>query len=175
MTTSLATPRDWWEMLDAEFGFTLDAAADHQHFMCTPYYTEEDNAFEQPWRGVVWCSPPWHGIKLVPWIERGYSESRKRGSTVVMLVPVQVYREWWHKYPMLAKELRFINGILDFVPFGGEHNGGFAVEPHCLLIFEPHSGPTIISSYPARTPEKMHELIKVEQNIIMTKPHPSVT
>ncbi len=152
--TSLATPRDWWEMLNAEFHFTLDVAADHEQFMCVPYYTAEQDALKQPWGGVVWCSPPWHTVVLKHWVKKGYEESAKRGSTVVMLLPIQHYESWWFEYALKAKEIRFIDGCLDFTPFGGNHNGGFAVEPHCLTIFAPHQGQTIISAYPSHTPEK---------------------
>lgn len=152
--TSLATPKDWWEMLDAEFHFTLDVAADHEHFMCTPYYTIEEDALKQPWDGVVWCSVPWHTGRVINWIRKGYEESRLRDSTVVMLLPVQHYESWWFEYAMKAKEIRYIDGCLGFIPFGGNHGGAFKVEPQCLVIFEPHDGKTLVSGYPSRTLER---------------------
>lgn len=49
------TPQDFFDMLDAEFGFTLDAAADAQNHKCPCYYTREQDGLKQPWpgRGVV--------------------------------------------------------------------------------------------------------------------------
>lgn len=147
---SLITPRDWWNMLDEEFHFTLDVAADREHFMCNSFYTEEDDALNQDWAGVVWCSPPWHTVVLKNWVEKGYKESKKLNSTVVMLLPIQHYETWWFKYALKAKEIRYINGCLEFIPFEEKHDGGFAVEPHCLVIFEPHGENTKVSEYPSR-------------------------
>lgn len=149
---TLATPRDWWEMLDAEFGFTLDAAADHEHFMCTPYYTEEEDALKQPWEGIVWCTAPWHDDRLEPWLVKAIEESEKHNSTVVVLAPVQVYRSWWYELAMKAKEIRFIDGCLEFEKFDGTDD--FIIEPHCLLIFAPHTGKTTVAGYPSRPPHK---------------------
>lgn len=167
MTTSLATPRDWWEMLNAEFGFTLDAAADDEHFMCTPYYTLDNDALIQPWDGVVWCSPPWHDQRLIAWIQKGYMESKRWNSTVVMLLPIQVYRSWWHDLAMQAKEIRFINGCLQLTVFDGD-DPYLAVEPHCLVIFKPHSGQTKVSSYPSRASGEEEDGLATE--MFMTHP-----
>ena len=48
------TPQDFFDMLDAEFGFTLDAAADAQNHKCPRYYTREQDGLKQPWTGTVW-------------------------------------------------------------------------------------------------------------------------
>ena len=53
------TPQDFFDMLDAEFGFTLDAAADAQNHKCPCYYTREQDGLKQPWPGTVWCNPPY--------------------------------------------------------------------------------------------------------------------
>lgn len=45
------TPQDFFDMLDAEFGFTLDAAADAQNHKCPCYYTREQDGLKQPWPG----------------------------------------------------------------------------------------------------------------------------
>lgn len=48
------TPQDFFDMLDAEFGFTLDAAADAQNHKCPCYYTREQDGLKQPWPGAWW-------------------------------------------------------------------------------------------------------------------------
>lgn len=59
-TDSWETPQDFFDMLDAEFGFTLDAAADARNHKCPRYYTREQDGLKQPWPGTVWCNPPYY-------------------------------------------------------------------------------------------------------------------
>lgn len=54
-------------MLNAEFGFTLDAAADAQNHKCPRYYTREQDGLKQPWPGAVWCNPP-YGRQIGKWL-----------------------------------------------------------------------------------------------------------
>jgi site-specific DNA-methyltransferase (adenine-specific) len=145
----LATPKHWWDKLDAEFNFTLDAAADREHHMTPTYITVEENALVQDWLGSVWCSPPWKEPGLNGWLRHGWANAATHGGPVVMLLPVRTTMSWWHSHVMGAKEIRFINGQLEFVPY--EPVLGLHVEPHCLVIFEKGEyGPPICSSYPAR-------------------------
>lgn len=157
MNTSLATPIEWWNRLNQEFSFTLDAAADDDHHMGNiAYITPEQNAFHTPWTGRIWCSPPWAKETLGLWVAHGYEACRYEGAElVVMLLPVRPTDDWWFHYALRAFEIRFIKGALDFVPFDKEVKF-FHVEPHCLLIFRrPQDIPdewvgTFVSAYPAR-------------------------
>ncbi len=45
------TPKKFFEELDAEFHFTLDAAASHQNHKCPRYFTEEEDGLSQDWGG----------------------------------------------------------------------------------------------------------------------------
>lgn len=152
-TVLLGTPKDWWELLDGEFNFQLDAAADDRHTMCERYWTEEQDALRQDWDGRVWCSPPWGEPELEQWVRKGYRESN-RGSLVVMLLPVRPAASWWHDFVMKADEVRFIKGALEFVPFEVVALP-IRVEPHCLVIWRGYatikSGP-VMASYPSRVP-----------------------
>lgn len=49
------TPQDFFDNLDKEFHFTLDACALPENAKCQKYYTPEDDGLLQPWSGVVWC------------------------------------------------------------------------------------------------------------------------
>ena len=55
MNTSLChtweTPQWLFDQLDAEFHFTIDAAADDQNHKCERYYTVKDDALTQKWGG----------------------------------------------------------------------------------------------------------------------------
>ncbi len=153
--TGLATPREWWEKLDEEFGFTIDVAADDRHYMTNAYITKEENALNLDWRGVVWCSPPWGtpgSGELYPWPARGIGETLiGHAEIVVMLLPVRTTSKWWKEFIPMAAELRFIDATLDFVPFD-ERVMEFTAEPHCLAIWLNGKARTRtkISSYPAR-------------------------
>jgi phage N-6-adenine-methyltransferase len=132
------TPRALFDALDAEFTFTLDAAASADNALCDEYITEAQDALSQPWTGVAWCNPP-YGDGIGKWVAKGLAESRSTAEVVVMLVPARTETAWWHESAMRADEIRLIRGR---VSFGGgsqenpeSHNAPF---PSCLLIFRRH-------------------------------------
>lgn len=107
-----------WEALDAEFGFTLDAAATAASTLVTPKdvgrsqagYFGPDHvnprlrdalALEDwaPWvmGGPVFCNPPSsreEGISLAPWLEK-FVQQAQLGVTTVALVPHKTSTRWW--------------------------------------------------------------------------------
>ena len=151
MGIHLATPTSWWNKLNKEFCFTLDAAADDDHHMGDiQYLTLKDDALQVRWTGTIWCSPPWDPPYLSAWVKKGYESARHLANKVIMLLPVRPRSHWWHKYAMYASEIRFINGTLDFVPFDKSMKV-FKVEPQCLVIFKAkHEPPAICRGYPNR-------------------------
>jgi phage N-6-adenine-methyltransferase len=113
---------DWlFDTLNEEFGFELDAAASEENARCNEFYTEAMNGLICPWRGVVWCNPP-YGQELSHWVAKAHQESMG-GATVVMLLPASTDTHWFHDYCLKA-EVRFIRGRLRFkgqpstAPFG---------------------------------------------------------
>jgi len=93
------TPPCVFDPLHAEFGFTLDAAANHHNFKCNRYCTLEgtftydqefkvfpendQNGLAAPWRGHrVWCNPPFSN--LWPWVEKAW---REPAEVVCILLP----------------------------------------------------------------------------------------
>jgi phage N-6-adenine-methyltransferase len=60
------TPPDFFQALDTEFGFTLDAAASPANALCPRYWTKADNALVQPWTGIVFLNPP-YGRGIEKW------------------------------------------------------------------------------------------------------------
>lgn len=81
------TPQTFFDELNQEFGFTLDACAVPDNAKCERYYTPEQDGLSQPWDGVVWCNPP-YGREVGKWVRRGLMAS-KNGATVVMLLPAR--------------------------------------------------------------------------------------
>ncbi len=59
------TPQDFFNKLDQEFHFTLDAAATPKSAKCRRYYTPADNGLEMPWScgggGGILQSAIWAG------------------------------------------------------------------------------------------------------------------
>lgn len=130
------TPRAFFDLVNAEFGFTLDAAASDTNALCDTYYTEHDDALAQPWNGVVWCNPP-YGRGIRDWIQKGHHAARD-GATVVMLIPARTDTAYWHDHVMKATEVRLIRGRLVFGTGEARANAPF---PSALVIFTPAGGP----------------------------------
>lgn len=54
------TPQNLFDELNAEFHFTLDAAASPDNAKCERFFTAEQNALRQNWGGeTVFCNPPY--------------------------------------------------------------------------------------------------------------------
>lgn len=96
-----ATPQAFFDQLDAEFGFTLDAAASTLNHKCDLWFGEGGLAFdalEEDWGGegsVVWLNPPYS--ECGAFVAKAAEEAQK-GATVVMLVPARTDTKWWHRF-----------------------------------------------------------------------------
>src|SRR5690349_4783281 len=106
-----STPQDLFDDCNARFGFTLDAAAQPHNAKCARFFTPEQDGLAQSWAGeVVWCNPPYGARATADWVRKGYEESR-RGATVVMLVPSRTDTRWFHDYAKRG-DIEFIRGRL---------------------------------------------------------------
>ena len=144
------TPQDFFDRLDAEFHFTLDAAASPENAKCENYYTKEDDALTKNWEGVVWCNAPYGKRKpkvLYSFVKKGWEEAQN-GNIVVMLVASRTDVKWWHDYAMGAKEIRFVKGRLKFV--GGDSGAPF---PSAIVVFTKGYHRPTVYSIPARVYE----------------------
>lgn len=45
------TPQDFFDEIDNEFHFTLDACANEMNHKCVKYFSESDNGLKQNWGG----------------------------------------------------------------------------------------------------------------------------
>ena len=87
LTTEWGTPQAFFDQLHAEFGFTLDVAAQPGNAKCSHYFTEAEDGLRQVWEGVCWCNPP-YGKTIGLWVAKAYA-SAQAGATVVCLLPVR--------------------------------------------------------------------------------------
>ena len=110
-----STPQDFFDELNAEFGFTLDPCADEFNHKCNKYFTEGEDGLLQDWGGeIVFCNPP-YGKAIKDWVRKAYIEGCKPNTTVVLLIPARTDTAYFHDYIYHeAKEIRFIRGRLKF-------------------------------------------------------------
>jgi len=134
-TGDWATPQDFFEKLSWRFGpFDLDPCATIHNTKCPNFFTEAEDGLAKDWEGfTVFVNPP-YGRGIDKWIEKGYRESLKNDTKVIMLVPARTDTKYWHKYIMLASELYFVKGRLKF---GDSTNG--APFPSAVVVFDGES------------------------------------
>ncbi len=126
-----ATPQDFFDKLNDEFGFNLDPCAIPENAKCERFFTPEMDGLKQNWGGAkVFCNPP-YGRKIGAWVQKCYEESQKPDTTVVLLIPARTDTAYFHDYIYhKAKEIRFVRGRLKF---GGAKCG--APFPSMVVIF----------------------------------------
>lgn len=109
-----ATPKPFFDKLNDEFHFGLNAAASDENALCPNYFTEEDDALSQSWggHGAVWLNPV-YGKEIGKWVKKAFEES-SYDEPVVVLVPSRTDTKWWHSWAMLAYEIRLVRGRLKF-------------------------------------------------------------
>ena len=136
-----ATPQDFYNKLNAEFGFTLDPCATPTTAKCSSYYTKDDDGLSKDWSGhTVFMNPP-YGRKQKDWIEKAFQEGEKTGTTVVALVPARTDTKAWHNYCMKATEIRFIKGRLKFGQGASKTNS--APFPSAVVVFSGSPPPKV--------------------------------
>lgn len=127
-----ATPQDFFDKLNIEFGFELDVCANHTNAKCPRYYTKDDDGLIQNWgKSIAWMNPP-YGREIGAWMRKA-NEAAQLGATVVCLVPARTDTNWWHEYA-IQHEVRFVRGRLKF---GDAKNS--APFPSALVVIKPAS------------------------------------
>lgn len=131
-TDNWATPQDFFDKLNAEFHFDLDVCADEINHKCDKYYTKQQDGLTMPWKGIVWCNPP-YGREIGAWVRKALFAS-VGGATVVMLIPARTDTKWFHDYIYKRDnvEVRFVKGRLKF---GNSKNS--APFPSMVVVFKP--------------------------------------
>ena len=132
------TPRDFFDKINREFNFTLDAAALKSSTLVPDNWFGPDHdvpsrrdALTNDWNnysndGAIWLNPP-YGRTIKSWVSKANAVANG-GGTVVCLVPSRTDTSWWHDY-CIHHEVRFIRGRLKF---GNQKNS--APFPSALVI-----------------------------------------
>ncbi len=128
------TPQDFFEELNEEFCFVLDAAATSENTKCKYFYDENTDGLTHSWDigGAVWCNPP-YGREIGKWVKKAYEESRN-GVIVVMLIPARTDTSYFHDYIYNKAEIRFVRGRLKFCDDNNKQTNP-APFPSMVVIF----------------------------------------
>ena len=109
------TPIDFFNELNKEFNFVLDAAATDETAKCKDYFTPETDGLKQSWK-------------------RTDEESTKHDTTIVLLIPARTDTTYFHNYIYKRAEIRFIRGRLKFTDENGIA-GDAAPFPSMIVIY----------------------------------------
>lgn len=137
------TDPEFFEAVNREFNFALDAAASDENHKCDWYLTKEDNALNVDWSAglrtrdmrPVWINPPYGRGYIKAFMEKAV-EQKHKGVTTVLLVPATLDARW---LPIKdISEIRIITGgRLNFIhPITGKKING-NTKGSMLVIFRP--------------------------------------
>ena len=131
------TPQDFFDKLDAEFHFVLDAAATEQTAKCAKFFTPETDGLSQSWDcgGAVFCNPP-YGLEIAKWVRKAYKESKKINHPIVLLVPARTDTAYFHDYIYGKAEIRFVRGRLKFTDENGKDYASTPF-PSMVVVYNP--------------------------------------
>jgi phage N-6-adenine-methyltransferase len=129
------TPLPLYQLIDAEFGFELDAAAQAANAKCGRFLAD---GLSQPWVGrAVWCNPPYSALPV--WVERAWQQCREQQNTVVMLIPAYTDPKYWSDVIIAhADEVRFLKGRVSFLENGLKKMS--ARFPSVVVVFRYRAG-----------------------------------
>lgn len=134
--TTWETPQAFFDMLDAEFHFTLDVCALPGTAKCKKYFTPENDALKQDWsQDTFWMNPPYgRGQNVYQWVEKAYDSTRVGGGTGICLLPASVDTKWFHEFCMESNEIRFVRDRLWFTLNGKAQRANHG---SMVVIFKP--------------------------------------
>lgn len=104
-----ATPKDFYDKLDAEFHFDFDPCPFNDGEI-----THENDGLLIEWGQRNYINPPYSRKLKEAFVRKAVEESR-RGKTCVMLLPVSTSTALFHDWVKPnAKEIRFVRGRISF-------------------------------------------------------------
>lgn len=145
-TDEWETPLELFSILNEEFGFRCDVAANDSNKKCSAYITMEEDALKASWMNVNWCNPPYSKVR--EFVAKAVEE-QKKGKLTVMLIPARTDTRFFHEhiYNKPNIEVRFIKGRIKFIHpdgqllRGSKMNGSnnAAPFPSMIVVFNPLS------------------------------------
>ena len=127
------TPKPFFDAVDDEFSFPMDAAASQENSLCPRFMGVEQDALKTEWGAYdCWCNPPYSLIG--PFVQRAHEQSERYHTTNVVLIPAYTDPKYWSDYVMRAHEVRFLKGRLSFLDEDGMKKTS-ARFPSVLVVF----------------------------------------
>lgn len=92
-------------------------------------YTPEDDGLAKPWKGRVWCNPP-YGRACAAWLKKMAEHDNG-----ICLIFARTETEMWHRWIWpYAEAILFLRGRIDFYMPDGSKRGN-AGGPSCLVAY----------------------------------------
>jgi site-specific DNA-methyltransferase (adenine-specific) len=121
-----ATPQAFYDALDAEFGFVLDACSSTTNHKAPHFFAldhpdlDRRDGLAGDWaadarthQGAVWLNPV-YGRTIGDWMAKA-ADTARAGATVVCLVPARTDTRWFHDHVLAeGAEVRYVRGRLKF-------------------------------------------------------------
>lgn len=126
------TPRWLFDQLDAEFHFTLDAAATDDNHLCREYFTKTHDALQYAWMDRFYLNPPYSRY-VGRWVQYAWEQVYLHRNTDVgvLLIAARTDTRWFHDYAWNGAEVRLVKGRLHY---GNSPNA--ATFPSAGLVFD---------------------------------------
>ncbi len=119
-----ATPKAFYEKLDAEFRFDFDPC---------PLKADFDG-LAIAWGKSNFVNPPYNRVDKPKFIQRAFEEWRK-GNTCVLLIPASTSTEQFHELILPHAEVRFVKGRIKFWKNGDPKSKGKGKHDSMIVIF----------------------------------------
>jgi len=132
------TPQEFFDNLNNEFDFELDAFASDKNAKCKHFFTERDDSFQQDWTKYksIFINPPYTS-KVQDEVLKKINDtisSNWRG-VIVLLIPARTDTKRWHDYIFnKADDIRFIKGRLMFEVDGIPR--GSSTFPSAVIVYD---------------------------------------
>jgi phage N-6-adenine-methyltransferase len=140
----LATPPDFWRVVNAEFDFQIDVCASAANKKCAWYIDAEIDALapNREWIGApfvrwpaggalssggrftrAWCNPGFSTV--LPWHEKAFAEAQKHPGAVVAVIGLPGgSQDWFHFAYHHASEIRMLRDRVQYIPPAGIEDKG---------------------------------------------------
>lgn len=137
MDTRWSTPQPFFDMLNAEFDFTIDVAALDGSAKCSRFYTPSNDGLMKDWSTErFWMNPPYgRGQNVYAWVQKAFISTRGSGIGVCLL-PASVDTKWFHDFCVKAEEIRFVKDRLWFSLDGIAQRANHA---SLVVVFRAHN------------------------------------
>lgn len=136
------TPADLLELVYDFFGeVDLDpcsnAKGEAANVKAAQHYTAEDDGLALPWKGRVFCNPP-YGRALPDWTAKAV-DAWMDGASILLLVPANMSTNWMRRLDTFPRG--FVHGRVRFRPGGEDGLATFHSAIFALLQDEPMQEP----------------------------------